>query len=337
MWLGIVRVVLTLALSIVMVPLPIEAQAVGKVRRIGFLTFGPAPPAEAPSPFEHSAETAPFVQGLRELGWAAGHNLTIAPRFAEGQLDRLPALAAELVRMPVELIVTVSFPAALAAKQATATIPIVFLGAGDPVATGLVASLARPGGNLTGVAALETELSTKRLELLKMAMPQATQIAVLWNRADVGMSLRFQATQAAARALGLQLQPISVQEPSDFEGAFAAMRQERPDALFVVADPLTLLNRHRLLAFAAERRLPTMYEFRWYVEEGGLLSYGPTYADLSRRAAVQADRILRGTKPSDLPVEQAMKFDLVINLKTAQAFGLTIPPTVLFQATEVLR
>ena len=227
------------------------------------------------------------------------------------------------MRLPVELLVVVSFPAALAAKQATTTIPIVIARGGDPVGTKLVASLARPGGNITGVSIPENELAGKRLQLLTEVVPGVSRVAVMWNTVDLAMSLRFSATQAAAHALGLKLQPLGVQEPRDFNSAFVAMGRERPDALFVVSDVLTMLNQHHIVAFAAENRLPAMYEFRSDVAAGGLLSYGPSVAEMSRRAATLVDKILKGTKPADLPVEQPMKFELVINLKTAQALGLT--------------
>jgi putative ABC transport system substrate-binding protein len=328
LWLSPVGLLVALALASLMAPLAVEAQQASKVRRIGLLTPGAPPPAGA---------SAPFEQVLRELGWVEGHNLAIEPRYAAGRLDQLPALAAELVRLPVELIVVVSFPAALAAKQATATIPIVIARGGDPVGTQLVTSLARPGGNITGVSIPENELAGKRLQLLTEAVPGVSRVAVIWNTVDLAMSLRFSATKAAAHTLGLQLQPLGVQEPRDFNSAFVAMGRERPDALFVVSDVLTTLNQQHIMAFAAQSRLPAMYEFRSDVAAGGLLSYGPSVAEMSWRAATLVDKILKGAKPADLPVEQPTKFELVINLKTATALGLAIPPLLLFQADEVIK
>ena len=328
LWLSMVSVIVILALASLMAPLAVEAQPASKVRRIGLLTPGAPPPAGA---------SLPFAQVLRELGWVEGQNLAIEPRYAAGRLDQLPDLAAELVRLPVELIVVISFPAALAAKHATTTIPIVIARGGDPVGTKLVASLAHPGGNITGVSIPENELAGKRLQLLTEAVPGVSQVAVMWNTVDLAMSLRFSATRDAAHALGLKLHPLGVQEPRDFTSAFITMGRERPDALFVVSDVLTIQNHQHIVAFAAQNRLPAMYEFRSDVAAGGLLSYGPSVAEMSRRAATLVDKILKGAKPADLPVEQPMKFELVINLKTAQTLGLTIPPMVLFQADEVIR
>ncbi len=328
LWLSMVGLIVTLALASLLAPRAVEAQQASKVRRIGWLTPGAPPPSGASSPFE---------QLLRELGWVEGQNLAIEPRYAAGRLDQLPDLAAELVRLPVELLVVVSFPAALAAKHATTTIPIVIARGGDLVGTKLVASLARPGGNITGVSIPENELAGKRLQLLMEAVPGISRVAVIWNRVDLAMSLRFSATQNAAHALGLKLQPLGVQEPRDFHSAFVTMGRERPDALFVVSDVLTMLNQQHIVAFAAQHRLPAMYEFRSDVAAGGLLSYGPGVAEMSRRAATLVDKILKGAKPADLPVEQPMKSELVINLKTAQTLGLTIPPMVLFQADEVIK
>jgi putative ABC transport system substrate-binding protein len=328
MRLSTVGLIVALALASLMAPLAVEAQQASKVRRIGLLTPGAPPPSGASSPFE---------QVLRELGWVEGQNLAIEPRYAAGKLDQLHDLAAELVRLPVELIVVVSFPAAQAAKAASNTIPIVIARGGDPVGTKLVASLARPGGNITGVSIPENELAGKRLQLLTEAVPGVSRVAVMWNTVDLAMSLRFSATQAAAHALGLKLQPLGVQAPRDFNAAFVAMGRERPDALFVVSDVLTTLNQQHIVAFAAQSRLPAMYEFRSDVAAGGLLSYGPSVAEMSQRAATLVDKILKGAKPADLPVEQPMHFELVLNLRTAKALGITFPPTLLIQAHEVIR
>jgi putative ABC transport system substrate-binding protein len=318
----------TLTLSLLAAPLAVEAQPSAKVARIGFLALlgdAQAPPVEA------------FRQALRVLGYLEGQNIAMEFRSAEGKGDRLPALAAELVHLPVDIIVTPLTVAAQAAKQATTTIPIVIVNAGDPVGTGLVASLARPGGNITGISGLATDLSGKRLELLKEAVPTLSRVAVLWNAADRGMTLRFEEMQAAARALGVTLQPLGVRDATDVDSAFAALTQERPDALFMITDMLTVFHTRRIVDFVAQSQLPTMFEYRGPVAMGGLMSYGPSLADQHRRAATYVDKILKGAKPADLPVEQPMKFELVLNLKAAQSLGLTLPPATLFQADEVIR
>ena len=321
-----VRLVVMLALVLLSAPLA-AAPPAGKVHRIGFLGGGP-PPSEAE--WQRSA----FLQALRQLGYVEGQNMAIERRYAAGQRERLPTLAAELVRMPVDLMVVVGRLATLAAKQATASIPIVTITAGDLVSTGLVASLARPDGNITGMSAID--LSGKRLELLKEAIPTLSHLAVLWNTGDAAMTRSSEAIQTAARALGVTVQPLGVQEPQDFDGAFAVLTEARPDALFVITDAFTERHRQRILDFAAHR-LPTMFPWRTFVDAGGLMSYGQSVAEESRRAASFVDRILKGAKPAALPVEQPTKFELVINLKTAEAMGLTIPPTLLFQADEVIK
>ncbi|HEV8308010.1 MAG TPA: ABC transporter substrate-binding protein [Methylomirabilota bacterium] len=323
--------IVTLALGSISAPLPAEAQAPAKVLRIGTLA-----PGARPAGPDWRRRWA-VVEGLRELGWVEGQNIVIEDRWADAKPDRLPALAAELVRLKVDVILTRSWPAAVAAKQATTTIPIVIITAGDPVATGLVASLARPGGNITGLADLATELSAKRLDLLKETVPKLSRVAVLWNSADGGMTLRFKSIQAAAPTLGVTVRPLGVQEPADFEQAFAAMTQERPEALFVVSDVLTVSNRKRIFEFAAHNRLPSMYEGRQFVADGGLISYGPSFPDLERRGAAFVDKILKGAKPADLPVEQPTRVELVVNLKTAKALGLTIPQSILIRADEVIQ
>ncbi len=306
----------------------VEAQQPTKISRIGLLTWAAAPPPSSAKPFE---------QGLRQLGYVEGQNITIERRYANGQLDRLPELAAGLARLPLDVILTQSFPAALAAKQATTTIPIVVMGAGDPVATGLVASFARPGGNITGVSALETELSGKRLELLKEAFPKLARVAVLWNAADLGMTLKYGELERAARALRVAVQALAVREAKDFDIAFSEIARKRPDALFVITDPLTQLNRKHLLELAIKSRLPAMYENSSYVNDGGLMAYGPSQAENLEQALYQVDKILKGTKASELPIEQPRKFELVINLKTAKQIGLTIPPNVLVRADKVIK
>jgi putative ABC transport system substrate-binding protein len=292
----------------------------GKIYRIGVLSPGCHPP---------SAALDLLLQGLRDLGYAEGQNLAIEWRYSEGKAERFADLAAELVRLQVDLIVTMSTPAALAAKQATQTIPIIMVYVADPVGTGLVASLARPGGNLTGVSDMATDLSAKRLELLKEAVPTLSRVAVLWNAADPGMVLRFREIEVAARALGVTLQSREVRSPQDFDQAFTAIIQERPDALFVVAEVLTLAHRCQVLDFAAQNRLPAIYEFGVFAQDGGLMAYGPKLTDTFQRGAYYVDRILKGTKPADLPVEQPMNFELVVNLKAADALGLTLSPNIL--------
>jgi len=305
-----------------------EAQQPKKIFRIALLTWAAPPPPSSSSPFD---------QGLLKLGYVEGQNIAIERRYANGQLDRLPQLAAELAHLPLDVILTQSFPAALAAKQATITIPIVVVGAGDPVATGLVASFARPGGNITGVSALETELSGKRLELLKEAFPKLAHVAVLWNAADLGMTLKFGELERAAHALRVAVQASAVREPKDFDLVFSEMIRKRPDALFVITDPLTQLNRKQLLELATKSRLPAMYENSSYVDDGGLMAYGPSQAENMQQALHQVDKILRGTKASELPIEQPTKFEFIINLKTAKQIGLTIPPNVLLRADKVIK
>jgi putative ABC transport system substrate-binding protein len=323
-------VILALALASLSASVPTDAQLPTRVYRIGTLSSGSHP--AAPGWKQRWA----FVERLRELGWVEGRNIIIEDRWAEGKADRLPALAIELVRLKVDVISTTSWPAAVAAKQATTTIPIVIISAGDPVGTGLVTSLAHPGGNITGLGDLATELSAKRLDLLKETVPKLARVAVLWNSADGGMTLRFRNIQVAARALGVTVRPLGVQEPDDFEQAFTAMTQEHPDALFVVSDVLTFTQRRRIMAFAAQNRLPTMYERREYVDDGGLLSYGPSFPDLFRHGATYVDRILKGAKPADLPIELPTRIELVVNLKTARALGLAVPQSILLRTDDVI-
>jgi putative tryptophan/tyrosine transport system substrate-binding protein len=319
---------LTLSAMLLALCSPAQAQQPTKGSRIGLLTWAAAPPPSA---------TTPFDQGLRKLGYVEGQNIIIERRYASGQMDRFPELAVELARLPLDLILAQSFPAALAAKQATSTIPIVIMGAGDPVATGLVASFARPGGNITGVSALETELSGKRVELLKEAFPKLTRVAVLWNSADFGMTLKFREIELAAKALRLAVQASAIREPKDFDGVFSEMIRQRPDALFVITDPLTQLNRKQLVELALKSRLPAMYENAPYVDDGGLMAYGPSQAENLQRALHHVDKILKGAKPADLPIEQPTKFEFIINLKTAQQIGLTFPPNVLARADRVIK
>jgi putative ABC transport system substrate-binding protein len=327
MWYSTVGPIVTLLLSLLAVPLAAAAQPPGKVYRIGYLGTNP-PPADW---------WDALLDGLRERGYREGWNLIFERWFTEGHAERFPELAAELVRLRVDLIIVPTTPAAIAAKHATQTIPIVIPSAIDPVGAGLVESLARPGGNITGLSALGPELMGKRLELLKEVIPGMTRVAVLWNAANPANAAVWQETQAAAQALGLRLHAQDVQGPQDLDGAFARTAQVHPDALLVLGDALLGMHRHHIAAFATQHRLPTMYGRRDYVEAGGLMSYGADFRDHLRRTATFVDKILQGAKPADLPVEQPMKFELVINLKTAEALGLTIPPILLFQATEVIR
>jgi putative ABC transport system substrate-binding protein len=277
-----------------------------------------------------------FVEGLRGLGWVEGQNVLLEWRYAEGKTDRYPALAAELMALKVDALVAMSTPAALAAKQATTTTPTIMVAVSDPVGSGLVGSLARPGGNITGLSLLAPELSAKRLDLFKQAMPKLGRAAVLWNTANAGMVLRFRETEAASRALGVAIDSVGVQGPGDFEDAFATISKHRPDALLVLADTVTVGHRRRTIEFAAANRLPAIYEMREFTDDGGLMSYGISMPEHFRRAAFLVDKVLKGTKPADLPVEQPSKFELVINMKTAKALGLTIPPVVLLRADQII-
>jgi len=308
-----------------------EAQQAAKVPRIGYLSIN-----LAGSP--HMTEG--FRQGLRDLGYVEGRNVLIEFRDAEGKLERLPALAAELVALKVDVIVVGGTVAAVAAKQATKTVPIVFVSAVDPVTDGLVASLARPEGNVTGLATLAPELVGKRLEQLKQIVPGVSQVAVLWQPGALGehteTDLRKEA-EGAARVLGMRLQFVGVREPGDFDRAFSDMTRARAGALTVLGSSMLINERGHVVSLAAKNRLPAVYGLREYVDAGGLMSYGPNNVDLFRRAAAYVVRILNGTKPGDLSVEQPTKFELVINLKTAKALGITIPQSVLGRADEVIK
>jgi putative ABC transport system substrate-binding protein len=280
----------------------------------------------------------PLRQALRELGYVEGQNIAYTARFAEGKADTLPALAAEIVALKVDAIVAQGGMAVLAAKGATSTIPIVVAPAsGDAVATGLIASLARPGGNITGLSDESILLSAKRMELLKEAVPKAALIAVLWNVGDEGMTLRYREIEKAARILKVEVQALAIRDVSDYAGAFSTMIRRRPDAMFLVADPLTVINRKQVLEFAAAQRIPAMYEFGSHVRDGGLMSYGPNPEDGFRRAATYLDRIFKGAKPGDLPAEQPTRYYFGINLKTAATLGLTIPQSVLLRADDVVQ
>ncbi len=321
----------TLAGGLLAAPLAADAQQAAKVPRIGYLG---ANPASNP----HLLEA--FRQGLRDLGYVEGRNLVIEIRDAEGKFERLPALAAELVALKVDIIMTGGTPAPLAAMQATRTIPIVFAAAADPVTSGLVTSLARPGGNVTGLSVLTPELVGKCLELLKQAVPGVSRVAVLWHPGGYPERTEkniLKGAEVAGRALGLRLQFVEARGPADFDRAFSEMTRARAGALTVLATSMLLTERRRLVYLAAKNRLPAVYPSREFVDAGGLMSYGPDFADLFRRAATYVDKILKGAKPGDLPVEQPTKFELVINLKTAKALGLTIPPSLLVRADEVVQ
>ncbi len=324
----LIGIIFTLALGILLTQLLSAAQKAAKVPRIGYLSAGPSGP---------SPNIEVFREGLLALGYAEGQNIAIEYRYAAGRDDRLADLAAELVRLKVDLIVTDSSPAARAAQKATKTIPIVMAASGDPIGTGLIASLSRPGGNITGLTHLSPELSGKRLELLKEVVPKASRVAILWNAANPDKVSDFRETEAAARALRVQLQSLEVRGTEDFDKAFAAATSGRAHALITLSDPLTGSRGRRILDFALKNRLPAMYGERGFVDAGGLMSYGHIPADLHRRAATFVDKILKGTKPADLPVEQPVKFEFVINLKTAKQIGLTIPPNVLVRADKVIK
>lgn len=297
--------------------------------RIGYL--------RATSPSDRPSQLDAFRQGLRELGWSEGRNIVIDYRYAEGRFDRLPDLAADLVRLEVALIVSEGTQGVTAARNATGTIPIVMTTVRDPVGTGLIASLARPGGNVTGMSgSAGLEIVAKQLELLKETVPEIRRVAILSNPANAYHQLAIREVNAAARSLGVQLQLLEARGPNEFDGAFAAMAKERVGALLVVSDTIFNNHRKRLADLAARSRLPAAYGVRESVEAGGLMSYGASFLDLYRRSAAYVDKILKGAKPADLPVEQPTKFELVINLRTASALGLTVPPALLARADEVI-
>jgi putative tryptophan/tyrosine transport system substrate-binding protein len=299
------------------------------VARIGFLASS--------SPEAIKTRVAAFQQGLRELGYVEGKDLTIEYRYAEGEYARLPELAAELVRLEIKVLVVEGAIAAYAARDTTTVIPIVIGNAADPVGAGLVASLARPGGNITGLSTLNVSLTEKRLELLKEVVPSASRVAVFLNPADPTTLPQLREIQAAAPVLGVTLLPLEIQDPDDIDRAFAAIGSEHAGALLVFASPTFRTHQRRIAELAAESRLPAIYGSRESVDAGGLMSYGTRFEDLYRRAAYYVDRILKGTKPADLPVEQPMTFEFVVNMKTAQALGITFPNEIMLQVTEVIQ
>jgi putative tryptophan/tyrosine transport system substrate-binding protein len=306
-----------------------EAQQPAKVPRIGLL-----------SPFSPSATALwhqAFLQGLRDLGWVEGKNISIEYRYAEGRRDRLPDLVADLVHLKVDIIVASVNTDALVAKKATSTIPIVMASAGDPVATGLVDSLARPGGNITGLSQMAPEMAGKRLELLKEIVPKLSRVAVLWNPQGTTSTLNWKEIQLPARELGVQLHSLEVQSLNNFDKAFEDATRARAGALSIMPDQLFAGNLKWIADLAIKSRLPSIFHLSEFADSGGLVAYGPDRSDQFRRAATYVDKILKGTKPADLPVEQPMKFEFVINLKTAKALNLTIPQSVLFRADRVIR
>jgi putative ABC transport system substrate-binding protein len=308
-------------------PLVARGQQAGKLRTIGF--FGSATPST------QSQWLAAFALRLRELGWTEGLTIAIEVRWAEGRPERFAEIAADFVRLKVDVIVTPATAAAAAAKQLTTVIPIVFAGAGDPVGTGLVASLARPGGNVTGVTQQQTDLAGKRLELLRDVLPRLRRLATMANAGNPASQLEIREVRTMSSALGFEVVPLEIRRAEDIVPAFEGLK-ERADALYVVVDPLLNANRVRINTLAVGARLPTMHALREYVESGGLMSYGPNLPALFRRAAEIVDKILHGTKPADIPVEQPTRFDLIINLTTAKALGLEVPPRLLARADEVI-
>jgi putative ABC transport system substrate-binding protein len=316
------------ALGLLAAPLAGDAQQRSKTWRVGFLSGGARTPDGAPPPV--------LRQALKELGYVEGQNVVYVGRWAEARQDRLPGLVTELLGEHVDVIVTAGGPATAACRQATSTIPVVMATVGDADGIGLINSLSHPGGNVTGVSDQSAELSAKRLELLKEAVPKAERIAVLWNADDQGMTLRYRNVEKAAQTLRVTVQALGVREPNDFDAAFAAMTKTRPDALFLVTDALTLLNRRRVIDFALQHRIPAMYEFDFLVRDGGLMSYGASQDDNYRGAAKYVDRILKGAVPSALPVERPSRYYLAINLKTAKALGVTMPQSLLLRADQIV-
>ncbi len=319
-------------LVILAAPLAVEPQQATKVPRVGFLS--------ANSPFD--PQFKPYLdairQGLREVGYVEGQSIAIEYRWAEGKYQWLPDLAAELVRLKVDVIVAAGgVPVAQAARQATQAIPIIIVGPADPVAAGLVSSLSRPGGNITGLATITDELVGKELDLLRELAPKVSRVAVLWNPANPGNAPQLRKAELAARALEVRLRPLEAEDPGAIDLAFTAMTKERVGALLVLGDTMFITQRERIADLAAKSRLPAVYGNRLHAEAGGLMAYGANLLDMSRRVASYVDKVLKGAKPADLPVEQPTKFELVINLKTAKALGLTIPRSLLLRADEVIQ
>ena len=318
-----------ITLGILLGSLAAQAQQTGNVYRIGFL-------GNSTAALEANL-VGPFREGLRDLGYVEGRNVLIEYRWAEGKYDRFPALIGELLALKVAVIVTAGTPATLAVKKATTSVPLVMSAVGDPVGTGIVPSLSHPGGNITGLTAISTEMDAKRLELLREVVPSVSYIALLWNAASPLQVLAEKQVQAAAQVLRMRVLSLGVKTEEEIKSALAVMARERPDALLVLADRLLLHHRALIMDFATRHRLPGVHAYRELVEAGGLMSFGPSYADMHKRAAYFVDRILKGAKPGDLPVERPRTFELVINLKVAKALGLTIPQSVLLRGTEIIQ
>jgi len=323
------RDLLVAAGVLVAAPLAARAQQAARVPRIGFL-------GNSTAALEANL-VGPFREGLRDLGYVEGRNVLIEYRWAEGRYERFPALIAELAALKVDVIVTAGTPASLAVKKTATSIPLVMVAVGDPIGIGLVADFGKPGGNVTGLSSIAPELEGKRLELLREVIPNVSHIAVLWNPDNPFHVGSLKETRAAAQVMGIKLQLLGVRVSEEFPATFAAILRERPGALLVLADRLFLHNRALIVDFEAKHRLPGVYAYRELVEAGGLMSFGPSYAGMHRRAAYFVDRILKGAKPADLPVERPATFELVINLKVAKALGLTIPQSVVLRVTEVIK
>jgi len=319
---GVVAVVL--ALGLLFASFSSQAQPPARTPRVGILGDTPGPQWKA------------FREGMRDLGWIEGQNVELEWRWSEGTTDRFPGLAAELVRLRVDIIVTEGGPATRAAKKATATIPIVMTIVADPVGSGLVASLARPGGNVTGSASLSPQLTAKQVELLKEAVPRLSRLAVLWNPGSPAHPVALREIEAAAAALRVNVQTVGARSADELEGAFSTITGQRPDGLLVLGTPIFDAEQRRIAGFVTRTRLPAVFNKPLFVEAGGLMAYGARYADFFRRAATFVDKILKGAKPGDLPVEQPTHFELIINLKTAKALGLTLPPSLLVRADQVI-
>ena len=309
-------------------PLAARAQQPAKIPRIGFL-------GNSTATMEANL-IGPLRDGLRELGYEEGRNVIIEFRWADGKYDQFPALVAELLAAKVDVIITAGTPATLAIKKATSMVPLVFIAVGDPVGTGVVPNLGRPGGNITGLSSIAPDLEGKRLELLREVVPKLSHVAFFLNPANAFHTASMRQARVAAQSLGIKLQPMEVNKSEQLDGAFASIVKEKPDALLILADRIFLHNRKRMMEFAIQQRLPSVNAYRELVEAGGLISYGPSYEDMHRRAAVYVDKILKGTKPADLPIEQPTKFTLLINLKTAKTLGLTVPPTLVARADELI-
>ena len=328
---GRLAVIVALAVSALFGPLAADAQQSEKVYRIGLLDYS------APNNASRQATWNAFRQQMRALGYVEGRNVRFEPRWAQDDSDRLPKLAAELVGLEVDVIVSSGTNASIAAKRATSTIPIVTAAGSDPVALGLVGSLRQPGGNVTGMTSIASELAGKRLELLRLVVPRASRVAILWEERNPAARLAMQETEAAARALGLTLKSVPVQSSADFDDAFSSLVRDRSAALSITTSPIFIPHHKRLAELAMKHRLPTVVGYREWVEAGFLLGYSTDYHDRFRRAATFVDKILKGAKPGDLPMEQPTKFELVINMKTAKALGLTIPQSLLLRADEVIQ